>query len=610
MVLVTGAAGHLGNTLVRELLERGERVRALILPGEDVSSLEGLELERVPGDILDPRRLREAMAGVETVFHLAAMISIQSGPDERLREVNVRGTWNVVREARAAGVRRFVYVSSIHALGRPPRGVPIDETVPFDPHNAEGEYDQTKAEASLIVQQEAAPGMEAVIVCPTGLIGPNDFRESEMGRLVRSWLKSGPHALVKGGFDFVDVRDVARGLLLAREAGRAGETYILGGTLVSLRELHRLVQAAAGTRPSLLTVPRWLALAAAPLAAAASRLAGRTPQFTSYSLRTISSNADISHEKAGRELGYRPRPLEQTIADTVAWWQGHEHLSPAPAVCGLGRRGRRSRRRQPVPGLAVITGASSGIGAATARRLAAAGYRLVLVARRRELLESLAAEIRAAGGAAETLAADLSDPHGPRAVYEQVMARYGGIDVLVNNAGIGWYGWCSDMQWGTAQDMLQINNAALVQLIVAFLPVMRRAGRGHVINVSSMAGSLPSQGIALYSATKSFVDSLTTALYRELRGSGVHVSAVKPGPVLTEFYRAAERLPAGGPVPGERLGVKPEAVAEAILRLLARPRRSAWVPGALRIMPWVEFSFGWILDRLGPLLLRRRGLPA
>jgi short-subunit dehydrogenase len=194
-------------------------------------------------------------------------------------------------------------------------------------------------------------------------------------------------------------------------------------------------------------------------------------------------------------------------------------------------------------------------------------------------------------------------------VFDQVMERYGGIDVLVNNAGFGWYGWCSDMPWATAQDMLQVNNAALTQLIVLFLPVMRRAGRGHVINVSSVAGSLPSQGVALYSATKSFVDALTTALYRELRGSGVHVSVVKPGPVLTEFYRTAERLPFGGPVPGERLAVKPQAVADAILRLLARPRRAAWVPGGLRIMPWVEASFGWVLDRLGPLLLRRRGLP-
>jgi hypothetical protein len=185
------------------------------------------------------------------------------------------------------------------------------------------------------------------------------------------------------------------------------------------------------------------------------------------------------------------------------------------------------------------------------------------------------------------------------------MERYGGLDVLVNNAGFGWYGWCSDMQLATAQDMIQLNNAALTQLIVLFLPVMRRAARGHIINVSSVAGSMPSQGVALYSATKSFVDALSTALNRELRGSGVHVSTVRPGPVLSEFYRNAERLPMGSPVPAERLAVKPEMVVQAIMGLLKRPRRAVWVPGRLRIMPWVEFTFGWLIDRIGPLLLRR-----
>lgn len=600
MVLITGAAGHLGNTLARELLARGQRIRALLLPGEDRASLAGLELECMEGDILQESSLAPALRGVDTVYHLAGLISVQSGRDPRLRQVNVVGTWNVVRAMRAAGTRRLVYVSSIHALARPPAGMPIDESVPFDPHNVEGEYDRTKADASLIVQQ--ARGLEAVIACPTGIIGPFDFRESEMGRLLRSWLAPGLHPIVDGRFDFVDVRDVARGLVLAGERGRPGETYLLSGTLLSLAELRRLVGAALGRPLAVITLPRWLALAATPLAALAGRLAGKAPQFTSYSLRTLASNATVNRAKAERELGYQPRPAAETVADTMRWWLEHRWIASP-----------HSRRGRPAPAqarerVALVTGASSGIGGQTARRLAEEGYRVVLVARRQDRLEALAAAIRAAGGAAEVLVADLAQSDGPRAVYEKVMERYGGIDVLVNNAGFGWYGWASEMPWATAQDMLQVNTAALTQLIVLFLPVMRRAGRGHVINVSSVAGSLPSQGVALYSATKSFVDALTTALYRELRGSGVHVSVVKPGPVLTEFYRTAERLPLGSPVPGEKLAIKPEVVAEAIMDLLRRPRRAVWVPGALSILPWVEAGFGWILDRLGPLLLRRRGL--
>jgi len=256
----------------------------------------------------------------------------------------------------------------------------------------------------------------------------------------------------------------------------------------------------------------------------------------------------------------------------------------------------------------VVTGASSGIGALTARRLAEAGYHLVLVARRQEQLDEIAAAIRDAGGMADVLAVDLARPEGPQAVFDHVMERHRGLDVLVNNAGFGWYGYASDMPWVTAQDMIQVNNAALVQLIMLFLPVMRRVDQGHIVNVSSVAGSIPSQGVALYSATKSFVDALTTALYRETHGTGVHVSVVKPGPVLTEFYRTAERQPGGSTVPAERFGVRADVVVKAILRLLERPRRAVWVPGRLAVLPWVEFSFGWIMDRLGPMLLRRRSV--
>jgi hypothetical protein len=297
--------------------------------------------------------------------------------------------------------------------------------------------------------------------------------------------------------------------------------------------------------------------------------------------------------------------MAETIADTVRWWREHPLIVPvrrstrmrgaAPAVSGRAR-------------VAVVTGASSGIGELTARRLAEAGYHLVLVARRRERLDEIAAEIRDAGGMADVVAVDLARPEGPQAVFDHVMERHRGLDVLVNNAGFGWYGYASDMPWVTAQDMIQVNNAALVQLIMLFLPVMRRADQGHIVNVSSVAGSIPSQGVAVYSATKSFVDALTTALHREAHGTGVHVSVVKPGPVLTEFYRTAERLPGGSAVPAERFGVSAATVVKAIMRLLERPRRAVWVPGPLRVLPWIEFSFGWLMDRIGPLLLRRRSV--
>ncbi len=262
--------------------------------------------------------------------------------------------------------------------------------------------------------------------------------------------------------------------------------------------------------------------------------------------------------------------------------------------------------------VALVTGASSGIGAAVARLLAGRGLRLALVARRADRLEQLAAQLCAAGGEAVPVPADLTSAPGRAAALEVVERKLGAIDVLVNNAGFGWYGYADEMAPAVALNMLELNAAAVVDLTLPILGRMRRRGSGHVINVSSIAGSLPSQGVALYCATKAFLDAFSSALHRELRGSGVQVSLIKPGPVLSEFYRSAARQPGGGQVPALRFAIRAERVAERIWRLLNRPRRVAYVPGLLSITPWVELTLGGIIDRLGPLLLRRRlaALPA
>jgi dihydroflavonol-4-reductase len=611
MVLVTGAAGHLGTALVRELVEGGEKVRVFVLPDEDISSLNGLPLVVARGNVLDRESLKEAMAGVDTVYHLAGIISIMPGRNEKMRQVNVVGTSNVARLARELGVRRMVYVSSIHALGRPARGTPIDETVPFDPHNSAGEYDQTKAEASLAVLAEAAKGLDAVIICPTGIIGPYHFRGgSPMSGQMRKWMRPGWHVVINGHFDFVDVRDVARGMVLASKRGTRGETYIIRGQHVSVTELLGMVKEVTGNKGAVIPVPFRLALLSAWFATLHSRLWHTTVQFTRYALETLASNSDISGEKARLALGYGPRPIRDTVRDTVQWLADNP---PRPALPPVRRNARPQALRAPrqaaafarASRIAVVTGASSGIGAVTARRLAESGYRVVMVARREDKLRQIAKEIEACGGAAEILAADLSKPQGIRAVYDRVIERGEGIDVLVNNAGFGWYGYASDMPSEIAREMINVNNAALTELIVMFLPLMRGGGRGHVINVSSIVGGFPSPWAALYSATKSFIDTLTTALHRELRGTGVHVSAVRPGPVLTEFYQSVIARSEGRAIPVERF-VPPEAVANAIMRLLVHPRRAVYVPKRFWVIPWLEFGFGWLIDRVAVLLMRRQ----
>ena len=254
----------------------------------------------------------------------------------------------------------------------------------------------------------------------------------------------------------------------------------------------------------------------------------------------------------------------------------------------------------------LITGASSGIGAATARLLAKKGLQVVLAARRLDRLEQVAREINASGGHAYAIQADLTQESDRANLLRQVTGRFGEVDILINNAGFCWYGYGTDMTWKTALDMLQVNIEAVVQLSLSFLRGMRRRNSGHIINIGSISGSIPSQGIALYGATKSFLDNFTTALHRELAGTRVHISVVRAGPVLTEFGKAALAQENGGHVPTEKVGVPAERVAERIWNLIRRPRRMIYVPDYLRIVPWLELSFGWIIDRLGPLLLRKQ----
>ena len=255
---------------------------------------------------------------------------------------------------------------------------------------------------------------------------------------------------------------------------------------------------------------------------------------------------------------------------------------------------------------AVVTGASSGIGAATARNLAYHGMHVILTARRLERLLELKSEIEGNGGKVDVFPVDLTRENERQSLFDEVHTLSGRIDLLVNNAGSGWYGYYSDMPWETAREMMALNISACVHLTNLFLSGMRAHGQGHIINIGSIAGGFPNQGVAVYSATKSFLDAFSSVLYRELRGSRIHVSVVRAGPVVTEFCESASLRKGGRHLPTEYMGVTAEKVARSIWDLFKRPRKVIYVPGYLRVTPLVEFYFGWLVDRLGPLLLKHR----
>lgn len=256
--------------------------------------------------------------------------------------------------------------------------------------------------------------------------------------------------------------------------------------------------------------------------------------------------------------------------------------------------------------IALITGASSGIGAETALLLASKGMHVILAARRTDRLTQLSKTIEKASGKATVLQTDLTVEAERLNLFSKLSESNLLPDILVNNAGIAWYGYFNEMPWDIARDILNLNVVAPTHLMQLFLPSMHQKKYGRIINIGSIAGKLPEQGIAVYSASKSYLDSVTTSTYRDLRRSGVTVSILRAGPVKTEFFDAARSLKNGGSVPAERMAISADRVARKVWSLIAHPRRVAYIPFYLALSPLLEILFSPIIDQLGPLLLRRR----
>jgi len=322
MIVVTGGTGHIGNVLLRELVNSGQRVRAMVLPGEDRTPISALDVEIVSGDIRDADATARIFRGADLVYHLAGIVSILPGQSAALNEVNVRGTANVIEACLKTGVPRLVYTSSIHALAEPPHGIVINESRPFDPACVLGDYARSKACATLEVLRGVRRGLDAVVVCPTGVIGPYDYKVSEMGQLILDFLRKRLKMFVNGAYDFVDVRDVATGIVLAGAKGRRGESYILSGERITVRGLLDTLEKITGIKAPTIRIPAWLARTLGDLATPYYRLVKTKPLFTSYSIDVLKSNSLVSSDKAKRDLGYSARPIRESISDAVMWFSG------------------------------------------------------------------------------------------------------------------------------------------------------------------------------------------------------------------------------------------------------------------------------------------------
>ncbi|MDD3243599.1 MAG: NAD-dependent epimerase/dehydratase family protein [Eubacteriales bacterium] len=339
--LVTGAAGHLGNALVRQLAAQGEEVRALVLPGDKTAGELPSRAQQYEGDVRDMDSLEpfftlpQDACGV--VIHAAGIVTIASHYDPVVDRVNVGGTANIIAQCRKHGMSKLVYVSSVHAIPELPRGQTMREVADFSPEKVNGLYAKTKAEATALVLQAGKEGLNVSVVHPSGISGPYDNGRGHLTQLLVDYCSGGLKAIVRGGYDFVDVRDVAQGILACCHKGGAGQCYILSNRYYGIPELVGLFAKVTG-RPRVKTVlPLWLAKATAPLSEWYYRMKKQTPLYTAYSLETLSGNARFSHAKADAELGYTNRPMEETIADAYDWLAQHGRIRP-----NRPSRGRRS----------------------------------------------------------------------------------------------------------------------------------------------------------------------------------------------------------------------------------------------------------------------------
>jgi dihydroflavonol-4-reductase len=324
--VVTGATGHIGNILVRSLHDRGDEVTAFVLPREDISSIKDHVDHVAYGDIRDLQSLHYAFEGKDLVFHLAGIIDIGSGRKMRrlMYEVNVEGVRNVVQACRESGIKRLVYTSSVHAITELPHGQTIAESKVFNPAAVRGPYAKTKAEATALVLKAATDGLDAVVVHPAGIIGPEDHQLSNLGQLMLDFLKGKLLAYVSGGYNFVDVRDVVNGILNAADKGQSGECYILSGEYHSVRDMLAVMEDITKIKAPRTKLPRWFAYITSPFAELHYRIKRQKPLFTAYSIFTLGTNSDYSNEKAKRTLGYTVTPFRKTLEDTIAWIKGNK----------------------------------------------------------------------------------------------------------------------------------------------------------------------------------------------------------------------------------------------------------------------------------------------
>ncbi len=325
MYLVTGAAGFLGSTVCRQLIDRGELVRALVLSGDKSAQFLPEEVEIVYGDLCNKEDLeRFFTVGNDTeavVLHIASIVTVNPDYSQKVMDVNVGGTENIVEMCKSHQVSKLVYCSSTGAIPEEEKGTirECEGSIPLDPDRIKGCYSMSKAMATNVVLKAAADGLDACVVHPSGILGPEDFAMGETTKTLVDLINGEMPAGIDGSFNLCDVRDLADGVIGAADRGKRGECYILGNEPVSFKDFTKLVSEESGCKQMKFFLPISAANLLARVLEKKAKKTGEKPLMTTFSVYNLARNNRFDSSKAAKELGYTTRSYRETIRDEIRW---------------------------------------------------------------------------------------------------------------------------------------------------------------------------------------------------------------------------------------------------------------------------------------------------
>ncbi len=582
-IFLTGPDGLLGSNVARELISAGHSVKAFLLPGISAPTLEGLDLEKAEGDLLDENfNLARAMAGCDAVIHCAAITDLWADP-KLTWKVNLEGTRRILDGSLAAKIKRLIFVGSASSYQPGTLEKPGNETGGF-PAVYHGEaYMESKYQASELARKYVRErGLDAVIVTPTFMIGPYDSRPSG-GEMVRQFLEKGMRVSTRGGRNFAYVRDVAGAMVNALDRGKTGESYILGGENLSYLEFFGRIAKIAGRKAPNILLPDPLVLLAGSASSLVQRITGKKMVFNRRIARYSLLSTFYSSAKAEKELGLKHSPIDLALEESIGALRKYGHLN-------LDQTGFFKDKA------VLITGGSRGVGFATARELSLRGAKVVISARgakrlldSRDRLERMGAEVAAVAG-------DVGKWEDAEKMVNAALEKFGRLDILINNAGVSMRGNFSEL---APEVIEQVSRTNLIGCLYPTRAAINHIikNQGHIVFISSIAGLFGLPGASVYCATKKALTGLAESMRLELIPKGVHIGVVYLG--FTEHDPEKRIIAADNQlVPPDRPAHHTQAfAADLIVGMLQKRTRQL-------IMTPIG-TLGWLIYRLSPAMVEK-----